>query len=132
MAGVVAQRGSMLLIYGLVALAVLGTLTGIAYKIRESGKDAVRAEWDADKAAARKREAELSAFAAKALSDERAKRRVVIQQRTVHVDREIEKPVYRDICLPATGVCLANAAINGTVPAGCFADGGVPAVKPPS
>ena len=37
------QRGSLIL-YAVLALAILATLSGIAYKIRESGKDAVRAE----------------------------------------------------------------------------------------
>ena len=120
-----------LLLYGVVALAILGTLGGIGYKIRESGKDSVRLEWEADKAAARQREAELSAFAAKALAAERAKRRTIIQERTVHVDREVDKPIYRDRCLPDTGLCLANAAITGTVAAGCLSDGTVPPAKPP-
>ena len=38
------QRGSILL-YAVLALAILGVLSGIGYKIRESGKDAVRVEW---------------------------------------------------------------------------------------
>jgi len=38
------QRGS-ILVYTLVALAGLTLLTGIGYKIRESGKDAIRLEW---------------------------------------------------------------------------------------
>lgn len=119
-----------LLLYGLVALAILGTLGGIGYKVRQSGYDACKVEWTQAEAEARKREAELSAFAAKALADERAKRKVVIQKRTVYADREIEKPVYRDVCLPDTGVCLVNAAILGTVGPGCLSDGTVPAAKP--
>lgn len=38
------QRGS-IIIYTVLALAILATLSGIAYKIRESGKDAIRLEW---------------------------------------------------------------------------------------
>ena len=119
-----------LLLYGVIALAILGTIGGIGYKVRESGKDAVRVEWAAANEQARKREAELSAFAAKALADERAKRKVVIQKRTVYADREVEKLVYRSVCLPDTGVCLVNAAVNGTVAPGCLSDGTVPAPKP--
>lgn len=118
--------------YLIAAVVAIGMLGGIGYKVRESGKDAIRVEWEADKAAARKREAELSALAAKALADERAKRRTVIQERTVHVDREVEKLVYRSVCLPDTGVCLANAAINGKVPPECFSDGIVSPAKPPA
>ena len=36
------ERGFSLIVYAVLALAILGTLTGIAWKIRESGKDAVR------------------------------------------------------------------------------------------
>ena len=39
------QRGFGLIAYGLIVLAVLGTLSGISWKIRESGKDAIRVEW---------------------------------------------------------------------------------------
>ena len=123
------QRGFTLIVYAVIALAVLGTLTGIAWKIRESGKDAVRLEWEADKAETRRREAELSAFAAKALAEERKKRRVVVQTITKEVDREVLKPVYRDVCLPDRGLCLANAAILGTVEPGCFSDGKLPPAK---
>lgn len=44
MAARLRQSGFTLIVYALVALAVVGTLSGIAWKIRESGKDAVRAE----------------------------------------------------------------------------------------
>ena len=39
------SEGGSIILYGLIALAVLGTLSGIAYKIRESGKESVRLEW---------------------------------------------------------------------------------------
>lgn len=120
-----------LLAYGLIALAVMGAIGTGVYQVKQWGGNEVRAEWEADKTAQRKREAELSAFAAKALADERAKRKVITREVIRNVDREVEKPVYRDVCLPPTGVCLANAAINGTVPPGCLSDGTVPAVKPP-
>jgi len=120
-----------LILYAVIFLAVAGVIGGGVYKVKKWGGDEVRAEWEADKAAARKREQELSAFAAKALADERKKRRVVVQTITKEVDREVAKPVYRDVCLPPAGLCLANAAINGSVPAGCLSDGTVPAPKPP-
>jgi len=44
MAHLVRESGFTLIAYGLIALAVLGALGGISYKIRESGKDAVRLE----------------------------------------------------------------------------------------
>ena len=124
------QRGFTLIVYAVIALAVLGTLTGIAWKIRESGKDAIRLEWEADKAETRRREAELSAFAAKALADERKKRRIITTERTVYVDRNIEKLVTVDSCIKPAGVSCINAAINGQDAAGCKPDGTVPAPKP--
>lgn len=39
------ERGFGLLGYLLAGLAILATLSGIAYSIRESGKDAIRVEW---------------------------------------------------------------------------------------
>lgn len=119
-----------LIAYGLIALAVLGMVGTGVYKVKKWGGDEVRAEWNAANETARKREAELSAKAAADLEAERRKRKVVIQERTIHVDREVEKPVYRNVCLPATGVCLANAAINGKVAPECLSDGAVSAPKP--
>ena len=58
------QRGFSLLAYGLLALAILGALSGLAWKIRESGKDAVRLEW-----AEANRKAEEAAEARRAASD---------------------------------------------------------------
>ena len=42
------QRGMIplnLIAYGLIALAIIAAMSGIAWKIRESGKDAIRVEW---------------------------------------------------------------------------------------
>ena len=49
------QRGSILL-YAVAAIAILGILSGIAYKIRESGKDSVRVEWAAANAKAQEQQ----------------------------------------------------------------------------
>lgn len=51
------QTGS-ILFYAILGLAILMTLSGIAYKIRESGKDAIRVEWAAANAAEEARKAE--------------------------------------------------------------------------
>lgn len=39
------QRGFGLVVYLILGVAILAILSGIAYRIRESGKDAVRLEW---------------------------------------------------------------------------------------
>ena len=108
-----------ILAYAFAAIALLGMIGGGLYKVRESGKDVIRLEWAAANEKARAEEAARSAKAAADLLAERAKRKVVIQERTVHVDREVEKPVYRERCLPDTGLCLVNAAVLGTVAPGC-------------
>ncbi len=41
-----------LIAYGLIALAILGALGGIGYKVRSSGYDACKVEWQAADAAA--------------------------------------------------------------------------------
>ena len=128
------QRGFTLIVYAIAALAILAALGGIYAAIYSSGKTAGKAEiqgkWDEANAVARKREQDASTKAAKALAAEREKRKVITKEVVRHVDREVSKVEYRDICLPDRGLCLANAAILGEVPAGCFADGAVPPVKP--
>ena len=67
------QRGFGLIVYAVLALAILGTLSGIAYKIRESGKDSVRLEWESANRKAQEeqaaREAAARKTAAKSASD---------------------------------------------------------------
>ena len=108
---------------------------GIGYGytvVKDSGREEVRLEWAAANEKARKEEAERSAKAAQDLEAERKKRKVVVKTITKEVDREVEKLVYRSVCLPDRGLCLANAAINGKVAPSCLSDGAVPASKPPS
>ena len=128
------QRGFGIIVYALLALAIVGTIGGIYWRIDSAafarGSQEVKAEWTAANEAARAREAAASAKAAADLAAERRKRRVVVEERTVHVEREIEKPVYRDICIPDRGLCLLRAAIDGTVEPGCFSDRAVPETKP--
>ena len=120
-----------LILYAVLALAVMGMVGTGVYKVKQWGGDEVRAEWNDANEKARAEEAARSAAAAQALLAERAKRKVVIQERTVHVDREVEKLVYRNQCLPDTGLCLLRAAITGKVEPGCLSDGTLPPAKPP-
>lgn len=120
-----------LIVYAVLALAVMGMVGTGVYKVKQWGGDEVRAEWNNANEKARAAEQAASAKAAAELLAERAKRRVVIQERTVHVDREVEKVVYRSVCLPDSGLCLLRAAITGKVEPGCFADGTVSSSKPP-
>ena len=114
------ERGSIIL-YGLIALAVLGTLSGIAYKIRESGKDAIRVEWAEANRAQRERDAKQASTAATKLEVSNVKAKVVYRTITREVDKIVEKEVYRHVCFDADGVRLANAALRGEI---------APAAKP--
>ena len=119
-----------LIAYGLIALALIGALGGAAYKVRESGKDAIRLEWAQANEEARRREQEASAKAAADLAAERDKRKVVIRERTTYVDKIVDRPVYRNVCLDADGLRCVAEAIGGKSAAGCKPDGTVPAPKP--
>lgn len=121
-----------LIAYGLIAIAILGALGGIGYKVRESGKESVRLEWAKANEEARKREAAASAKAAADLAAERAKRKVVIRERTTYVDKIIDRPIYRNVCIEPDGLRCANAAIRGESAAGCKPDGTLPPIKPAS
>ncbi len=119
-----------LLLYGLLALGIIGSLGGIGYNIHHAGYEEGKQECLEAAVAQAKREQEASAKAAKDLADERAKTKVVIQKRTVYVDKIVDRPVYRNQCFDADGLRCLNAAINGTDAAGCKPDGTMPAPKP--
>ena len=72
-----------LLLYGFVALAILGALGGIGYKVREAGADSVRVEWaEANTAAQKKVEAErMRQDALRAAQDKEATRRLADAKR---------------------------------------------------
>ena len=109
---------------------MLSLLAGIGYKVRESGKDAIRIEWAAANEAARKRESEASAKAASDLEAERKKRKVVIREVTQYVDKIVDRPVYSNVCLDAAGLSCLESAIRGQVAPGCKPDAPMPAAKP--
>ena len=114
-----AQRGFIplgLLGYGLLALGILGMLGGIVYKIREGGYDKAKAECLEAAEAQRQRELEASAKAAKELAEARVKRKVIIQERTIFVDRNVEKLVDSVACFKPDGVKLLNEAIGKSNP----------------
>ena len=128
------QRGFIplgLLGYGLLALGILGMLGGIVYKIREGGYDKAKAECLEAAEDQRQREIMASVNAAKALADERKKRKVVIEERTQYVDKIVEMPVYAAHCLDAVGLRCIESAINRKGAAGCKPDRTVPPAPAP-
>ena len=119
-----------IIVYAVLALAVMGMIGTGVYKVKQWGAEEVRVEWNQANEQARKREAEASAKAAQDLAAERAKKKVVIQKRTVYVDRNIEKLVDSGTCFKPVGVSCVNGAIDGKGSAGCEPDGSVSSVKP--
>src|SRR5690242_175219 len=97
--------GSKLLAYGLMALAALATIAGLYAKVHHDGVIAGRAEiqtaWDGAVKKRRAWETKKNVDATKGLADDRAKAKVEIQERTVYVDKIIDRPVYRNVCLDA-------------------------------
>jgi len=105
------QRGSILL-YAALGLAILVTLSLIAYKIRESGKDVIRLEWAEANRLQREAEAKKATAAAEKKEVGDVKSRVVYRTVTQSVDRYIERPVYRNVCFDADGLRDANTALR--------------------
>ena len=91
------QRGFTILVYALAGLAILAALSAIAYKVRQSGFDACRVEWDAANAAAsaqaeadRKRQDELSRAQATRLEAALQKQRTVNRELLGVVENHIK------------------------------------------
>ena len=128
------QRGFISLIQlaiyvGLFAL-VAGIIGGAIYKVKKWGANEVRMEWADAVEDQRQRETMASITAAKALSDERRKRKVVIEERVQYVDRIVQNPVYSADCLDARGLQCLRSAIRGEGAAGCKPDGTLPKPAP--
>jgi len=75
----------------------------------------------ADAQKAKDEEAAKINEASTALENNNAKARVIYRDIVRNVDREIEKPVYRNICITEEGLTLVNAALAG-----------IPVVAPPA
>ena len=101
-----------MLAYLIAGVAALAILAGIGYKVRQSGYDACKIEWNEASEAQRKEEAARSLKAAQDLEAERKKRKVVVKERTVFVDREITKMVVSGKCFEPSGVSTINDAIK--------------------
>lgn len=104
-----------LLMYGLLALALLGALGGIYYKGYSSGADSVRLEWQEASKAQREAEQKQAQKAAEKKETGDQKARVVYRKITQEVERVVEKPVYRNVCLDDDGLRYARDAIGGKI-----------------
>lgn len=113
------------IVYLVAGIAILGILSGIAWKIREAGYEAAKLECQEAAAAQREAEAKQAGEAATGLETKREKAKVVYRTITEKVNVEVEKPVYRNVCFEPAGVQLANAALSGKIPDTAKPDPGV-------
>lgn len=118
------QRGYTLIIYLVLALAILGSLAGLYALVDANwstsagvaeGKTLKQAEWDKKAREQRQGEEKQAAAAATTLETDNAKARTVYRTITQTVDRYIDRPVYKNICLDADGLASANAALTGAL-----------------
>lgn len=115
-----------LIVYGLLAIGVLGSIGALYGVVRHGGvvegRAEVRSDWDAAIAKRRAWETKKNADATNGLKDDRAKARTIIQERTVYVDKIVDRPVYSNQCLDAAGMQCVNATIRGESAARCKPD----------
>lgn len=123
------QAGS-IIIYAVLAIAVLGILSGIGYRIRESGKESVRLEWEEANRIQREAEAKQAQEASKSLEGKREKAKVVYRTITNEVQKIVDRPVYVRECFDSDGMRLIAAAISGEGPAAPKSDAAVPKPTP--
>lgn len=106
------QRGT-ILIYGLIALALVGALSAIAWSIYRAGQASKQVEWDRAAAQQARNEAAQAHRAAANLEENNAEASVIYKTITRSVDRYVDRPVYRAECFDADGLRDANAALTG-------------------
>jgi len=100
-----------------VAAALLAAaLAGGAWKTQDwryAARDKERIEAEAEK---RRNDAKVADTAAVGHEQFKERERVVYQTITETVDRIVEKPVYRSVCLDNDGLRALNDAIRGVAP----------------
>lgn len=98
----------------IVAAALAAAGTWQVQNWRYGAKEADRLQLVAEQARHAARSADAAAAAHEADKATLRQRRQIITQ---EVDRVVEKPVYRDVCLDADGLRLITTAISATAPA---------------
>lgn len=99
--------------YGLIALALLATLSLIARAIYNAGAAKCELRHEQAAAAQREKEQQQAHTAGSILEAEDGKAKVVYRSITKTVDRFIDRPVYRNTCLDADGLSSVNSALRG-------------------
>ena len=109
------QTGIVLTPYLIAFVVGAIALAGIYLYGRSEGAKSVRLEWEEATRVQREKEAQRAAEAATELEKVKTKTKVVYRTITQEVDRVVEKPIYRDVCLDPDGLRLANAALVGAL-----------------
>lgn len=92
------------------------------------GRKEVQAQWDEAKLQQKEEEIERGRNAAHNLGEDRAKSEVVHRTVTKYIDRIVDRPVYRNMCMDDDGLRNLNCAIRGeTGTAACRPDAALPA-----
>lgn len=107
-----------LILYGILAVAILGAAAKFHHDAVVSGKNTVYAEWSKADAAEQARRAANLATATERKGKGDAKAKIVYREIKTSVDRYIDRPVYRNVCLDDDGLLDARRAIEGLTPGG--------------
>ncbi len=123
-----------MIVYIVAGLALLAALSGAVYGIHHSGykegKSEIQADWDKANEKQRKAEADQSQTASTQVEVKSEKAKVIYRTITQSVDKIIDRPVYRNVCLDDDGLRNANAALSGQIAATGEPDKPLPASKP--
>lgn len=79
------------------------------------GAESVQVKWDKAIAEQAAKDQAKTNVAVDKLENGNAKAKVVYRTITQNVDRVVEKPVYRSVCLDADGLLVANQALVGSL-----------------
>jgi hypothetical protein len=106
-----------LLLYGLLALTIVGGLGALYWNIDSKAytRGFVAAETACKEAAALQREEEMGKANLASVNLEKQNEKTHKHYRTItkYVDKVVEKPVYRNVCFDTDGLSAANAALRG-------------------
>lgn len=102
-----------LLMWGVVAAAVAIGVWGLYSSVKRAGYNEAKLECQQAAEDERTRRHQQAHTAGSILEAEDGKAKVVYRTITKAVDRYIDRPVYRNVCLDADGLRDANAGLRG-------------------
>lgn len=118
-----------LIIAGAAIAAVVAVLWGTYAMGAKAGRAEIQTKWDKAARELREKEANQANTASTTLETTNAKARIITREITVEVEKVVDRPVYRNICLDDDGLRLARCAIRGESPDTCKPD---EPVRPPA